>query len=196
MLAAGAGGEIFERLHQPAVLGEPAFGILLGKLGLLGLEVEALRYAPFLAVAAEIGVILPLFQIGLESDPDDLLAVGPSAVTVAAIGGAAPLTLGIAVSSVFVPEDVAWYAHPFAGHTLAATSVGIAARGRIEKAESKLVPGAAVVDGILGLVILAFMPGSVHSADRAMSASFSLMPLILIGVKAVGVSMIPAKRWG
>jgi len=191
LLAARAGGEIFERLNQPAVLGELVFGILLGNLGLLGLEVEALRDTPFLAVAAEIGVILLLFQVGLECDLDDLLAVGPSAVTVAVIGVAAPLALGFAVSSLFMPEDVAWYAHLFVGATLAATSVGITARvlkdlELIEKAESKLVLGAAVVDDILGLVILAFMLGLVHSADQGTSAGFSLMPLILIGVKAVG----------
>lgn len=191
LLAARAGGEIFERLNQPAVLGELVFGILLGNLGLLGLEVEALRDIPFLAIAAEIGVILLLFQVGLECDLDDLLAVGPSAVTVAVIGVAAPLALGFAVSSVFMPEDVAWYAHLFVGATLAATSVGITARvlkdlDLIEKAESKLVLGAAVVDDILGLVILAFMLGLVHSADQGMGASFSVMPLILIGVKAVG----------
>ena len=191
LLAARAGGEIFERLNQPAVLGELVFGILLGNLGLLGLEVEALRDIPFLAIAAEIGVILLLFQVGLECDLDDLLAVGPSAVTVAVIGVAAPLALGFAVSAVFMPEDVAWYAHLFVGATLAATSVGITARvlkdlDLIEKAESKLVLGAAVVDDILGLVILAFMLGLVHSADQGMGASFSVMPLILIGVKAVG----------
>ncbi|MYB50758.1 MAG: cation:proton antiporter [Acidobacteriia bacterium] len=191
LLAARAGGEIFERLNQPAVLGELVFGILLGNLGLLGLQAEALPDTPFLAVAAEIGVILLLFQVGLECDLDDLLAVGPSAVTVAVIGVAAPLALGFAVSSVFMPEDVAWYAHLFVGATLAATSVGITARvlkdlELIEKPESKLVLGAAVVDDILGLVILAFMLGLVHSADQGTSASFSLMPLILIGVKAVG----------
>ena len=107
------------------------------------------------------------------------------------IGVAAPLALGFAVSSVFMPEDVAWYAHLFVGATLAATSVGITARvlkdlDLIERAESKLVLGAAVVDDILGLVILAFMLGLVHSADQGMGASFSVMPLILIGVKAVG----------
>ena len=191
LLAARAGGEIFERLNQPAVLGELVFGILLGNLGLLGLQAEALRDTPFLAVAAEIGVILLLFQVGLECDLDDLLAVGPSAITVAVIGVAAPLAMGFAVSSVFMPEDVSWYAHLFVGATLAATSVGITARvlkdlELVEKAESKLVLGAAVVDDILGLVILAFMLGLVRSADQGTSASFSLMPLILIGVKAVG----------
>ncbi len=191
LLAAKTGGEIFERLKQPAVLGELVFGILLGNLGLLGIEVEALRDIPFLAVAAEIGVILLLFQVGLECDLDDLVAVGPSAVTVAVIGVAAPLALGFAVSYAFMPEDATWHAHLFVGATLAATSVGITARvlkdlGLIERAESKLVLGAAVVDDILGLVILAFMLGLVRSADQGLPAGFSLMPIILIGVKAVG----------
>ena len=191
LLAAKVGGEVFEQLKQPAVLGELVFGILLGNLGLLGLGVGVLADAPFLAVAAEIGVILLLFQVGLECDLDDLLAVGPSAVAVAVVGVAVPLLLGFAVSYTFMPEDVAWYVHLFVGATLAATSVGITARvlkdlGLMEKAESKLVLGAAVVDDILGLVILAFLLALVHSADQGASASFSLMPIVFIGVKAVG----------
>ena len=191
LLGAKVGGGIFERLKQPAVLGELVFGILLGNLGLLGLGVQALRDTPFLAVTAEIGVILLLFQVGLECDLDDLLAVGPSAITVAVVGVAAPLLLGAAVSAAFMPEDVAWYVHLFVGATLAATSVGITARvlkdlGLIEKPESKLVLGAAVVDDILGLVILAFMLGLVRSADQGISVDFSLLPIFLIGVKAIG----------
>ena len=191
LLGAKVGGGIFERLKQPAVLGELVFGILLGNLGLLGFGVEALRDAPFLAMAAEIGVILLLFQVGLECDLDDLLAVGPSAVTVAVVGVAAPLLLGCAVSAAFMPEDVAWYVHLFVGATLAATSVGITARvlkdlNLIERAESKLVLGAAVVDDILGLVILAFMLGLVRSADQGLSVDFSVVPILLIGVKAIG----------
>ncbi len=192
LLAAKVGGEIFERLNQPAVLGELVFGIVLGNLGLLGVEVvEALKEAPFLVIAAEIGVILLLFEVGLSCDLDDLLAVGPSAVTVAVIGVIAPLGLGYAVSTFFMPEDVEWYVHLFVGATLSATSVGITARvlkdlGKMDAPESRVVLGAAVVDDILGLVILAFMLGLVRSADAGGELEFSLLPIIVIGLKATG----------
>ena len=192
LLAAKIGGEVFERLKQPTVLGELVFGVLLGNLGLLGIEaVQVLKDAPFLSIAAEIGVILLLFEVGLSFELEDLQAVGLSAVLVAGIGVAAPLALGFAVSSMFMPEDVAWYGHLFVGATLAATSVGITARvlkdlGRIEDRESKLVLGAAVVDDVLGLVILAFMLGLVRSADEGGEVEVALVPILLIGMKAVG----------
>ena len=128
-MAAKVGGEQIERLNQPAVLGELLVGVALGNAGLAGVELfDALETAPFLAVAAEIGVILLLFEVGLDSNLDELLAVGASAVAVAALGVAAPLALGYAVSAVFMPGGGAWYAHLFLGATLAATSVGITAR--------------------------------------------------------------------
>ena len=129
LVAAKLGGELMERLNQPAVLGELLFGIVLGNIGLTGIELfDALKTAPFLAIAAEIGVILLLFQVGLESNLDELLAVGASAVGVAVLGVVAPIALGYAVSAVFMPGDTAWYVHLFLGATLAATSVGITAR--------------------------------------------------------------------
>ena len=192
MLLAANGGEVFERLKQPTVLGELVFGVILGSLGLLGIEaITDLKDAPFLSIAAEIGVILLLFEVGLSFELEDLQAVGASAVLVAAVGVVAPLGLGYLVSRAFMPEDVEWYVHLFVGATLAATSVGITARvlkdlGRVESAESKLVLGAAVVDDVLGLVILAFMLGVVRSVDEAGEAEFALVPILLIGIKAVG----------
>ena len=169
LVAAKVGGELVERLRQPAVLGELVAGILLGNLALAGIEVfEPLKTAPFLPIAAEIGVILLLFQVGLESELDELLAVGASAVAVAVLGVAAPVALGYAVSSAFTPGGGTWYAHLFLGAALAATSVGLTARvlkdiGRLDAPESNLILGAAVVDDILGLVVLAVVLGLTHA---------------------------------
>ena len=100
LVAAKIGGELVERLNQPAVLGELLFGIVLGNIGLTGIEFfDALKTAPFLAIAAEIGVILLLFQVGLDSNLDELLEVGASAVGVAVLGVVAPVALGYAVSA-------------------------------------------------------------------------------------------------
>lgn len=192
LVAAKIGGELFERIKQPAVLGELVIGIVLGNLGLAGVDVfEALKEAPFLAIAAEIGAILLLFQVGLESNLDKLVAVGPSALAVAVLGVLAPIGLGYAASSVFMPEDAAWYVHLFVGATLAATSVGITARvlhdiGQMESRESRIIMGAAIVDDVLGLIILAFVLGLVGSEDAGGAAEFGLLTLAVILAKAIG----------
>ena len=192
LVAAKVGGEFVERLNQPAVLGELIVGILLGNLALAGIGVfEPLKTAPFLPIAAEIGVVLLLFQVGLESELDELLAVGASAVAVAVLGVAAPVALGYAVSSVFLPGGAAWYVHLFLGATLAATSVGLTARvlkdiGRLDAPESNLILGAAVVDDILGLIVLAIVLGLVHAADAGGAIEISAGPILLIVVKAAG----------
>ena len=129
--------------------------------------------------------------MGLESELDELLAVGASAVAVAVLGVVAPLALGYGVSSAFLPGDGSWYVHLFLGATLAATSVGLTARvlkdiGRMDAPEAKVVLGAAVVDDILGLIVLAIILGLVHAADAGGALSISVGPLLLIVVRAVG----------
>ena len=191
LVAAKVGGELVERLNQPAVLGELLFGIVLGNIGLLGFEAfDALTATPFLAIAAEIGVILLLFQVGLESNLDELLAVGASAVGVAVLGVVAPVALGYAVSALFMP-DAAWYVHLFLGASLAATSVGITARvlkdlGVADARESRVILGAAIVDDVLGLIVLAIVLGLVASADAGGTAAISVGPLLFIVAEAVG----------
>ena len=192
LVAAKVGGELIERLGQPAVLGELVVGIVLGNLALTGIEVfEPLQTAPFLPIAAEIGVILLLFQVGLESEIEELMAVGASAVAVAVLGVVAPVALGYYVSSAFMPGGAAWYAHLFLGATLAATSVGLTARvlkdiGRLDAPESNLILGAAVVDDILGLIVLAIVLGFVHAADAGGAIEVSAGPILLIVLKAAG----------
>lgn len=191
LVAANLGGELFERLHQPPVLGELLFGIVIGNLSLVGLEmVEGFKTDPSLAVVAEIGVVLLLFQVGLESDLGELLAVGRSAVSVAVLGVIVPVALGYAVSNAFMPEEAAWYMHLFIGTTLAATSVGITARvlrdiGQVNAPEAKVILGAAVVDDILGLIVLAFVLDLVHSVDTGNAADMALLPILWIPCKAV-----------
>ena len=171
LLAAKIGGELFERWSQPAVLGELVSGILIGNLGLAGITaLDGWKTNESLALVAEIGVILLLFEVGLESELGELLAVGKSAAAVAALGVIAPVVLGYSVSSWFLPGSQ-WYVHLFAGATLAATSVGITARvlrdlGKIDTGEARIILGAAVLDDVLGLVILAVVSGLVRSMMR------------------------------
>ena len=190
LIAAKLGGELFERLGQPAVLGELVLGMILGNLTLVGIGfMEVIQNDQMIALAAELGVILLLFEVGLESNVDELLAVGSSAAAVAVLGVIAPVLLGYGVSMWFLPEE-AWYVHLFVGATLAGTSVGITARvlkdmGKMQAKESKIILGAAVVDDVLGLIILAVVSGIVRSVGAGGSAEVNVMEVGMIIGKAI-----------
>ncbi|WP_010585902.1 cation:proton antiporter [Schlesneria paludicola] len=174
LFAAKAGGAIAVRLRQPAVLGELLVGVLLGNLLLAGFDgVEFLRPASpadhgtqvtglvalTLDMLARIGVILLLFEVGLESSVRDMVKVGWSSLLVAILGVVAPFSLGWFVGQWMLPNH-SWHVHLFLGATLSATSVGITARvfkdlGKSDTDVAKIVLGAAVIDDVLGLVLLA-----------------------------------------
>ena len=173
IIAAGKlGGELLGRLRQPPVLGELMMGVVLGNLSLFGVTaLEPLRNSEMLRVVAEIGAILLLFEVGVESDLVQLLAVGWSSLVVATLGVIAPMALGYFVSAHLVP-DAGWLSHLFVGGTLTATSVGITARvlkdlGKANTKEARIILGAAVADDVIGLVVLAVVSGLVAGATVA-----------------------------
>jgi Kef-type K+ transport system membrane component KefB len=190
LLAAKVGGELFEAWNQPAVLGELVLGVALGNLYLFGIDaLEPFKNDPGLMLFGEIGVILLLFEVGLESDLSELIAVGPTAMFVAILGVVAPIGLGYGTSAWFLP-DAEWYVHLFAGATLAATSVGITARvlkdlRKMDTKEARIILGAAVVDDVLGLIILAVVSGIITSIGVGSSSEISLVPVLIIILKAV-----------
>jgi Kef-type K+ transport system membrane component KefB len=153
-------GELAVRIGQSSVLGELLAGVLVGP-SLLGL----VHQTETLTLLGEIGVMLLLFEVGLESDLQSFLRVGPSAAIVALIGVAVPFALGYGVAAMlhFPPLQAI-----FIGATLTATSVAISARvlsdlGRLQSREGNIILGAAVLDDILGLVILSVMVGLAES---------------------------------
>lgn len=203
LVVAKIAGEVFERLKQPAVLGELAAGILIGNLILVGFTTaEPLKTNAIIAALAELGVIILLFEVGLESDLKEMIEVGWSSLLVALVGVVAPFFLGWAVSAYFNPEEPQ-LVHVFIGATLCATSVGITARvfkdlGKLATREARIILGAAVIDDVLGLLILATVAGAIRAAatggvlsvfDVGMIALKSL--LFLIGAIAVGHFLIP-----
>ena len=106
LVAAKAGGEIFERLKQPAVLGELIAGIVIGNLVIFGFTgAEVLKSHETIAALAELGVIILLFEVGLESDLKEMMEVGWSSLLVALVGVVAPFLLGWAVSAYFIPAE-------------------------------------------------------------------------------------------
>ncbi|HLA09302.1 MAG TPA: cation:proton antiporter [Pyrinomonadaceae bacterium] len=189
LLVAKLGGEIFERLKQPAVLGELIGGMVIGNLALVGLTaVDALKTDTIIAAIAEIGVIILLFEVGLESDLKEMMEVGWSSLLVAALGVIAPFFLGWGVSAYFLPDE-SRLVHIFIGATLCATSVGITARvfkdiGKLSTREARIILGAAVIDDVLGLLILAVVAGAIRAA--AAGTVLSMMEVIVIAAKAVG----------
>src|ERR1044072_7392043 len=103
LAAAKLGAELFERFRQPAVLGELLAGIIIGNLVLLGFTAaEPLKTDGVIAALAQIGVILLLFEVGLESDLGEMMAVGWSSLFVAVTGVVAPFFLGWGVAAYFL----------------------------------------------------------------------------------------------
>ena len=202
LLAAKLGGEAFERLSMPSVLGELVVGMVLGNLFLIGFTgFESLKSDRGLEMTAEVGVILLLFEVGLESKLHELMEVGKSAMLVAILGVVAPMLLGYGVSSFFLPE-AGWYVHLFIGATLAATSVGITARvlqdlHKTKSKEARIILGAAVVDDVMGLIILAVVSGLVTSIGGSGEASVKLLPVLWIIGKALFflAGVIIGGRW-
>ena len=186
LLAAKIGGDLCERIKQPAVLGELIFGVIIGNLYLLGFSgFEHIKHHLSIEMFAEIGVIILLFEVGLESNLKEMISVGMVSFIVAMLGVVTPFLLGWGVSAIFLPE-ASIYVHIFIGATLTATSVGITARvlkdmNKLQYRESKIILGAAVIDDILGLVILAIVTGIISSANAGSGSNSSLGILLIIG---------------
>ncbi len=188
LLTAKIAGELFERFGQPAVLGELIAGIILGNLMLVGFPAaEWIKTDGVIAGLAQIGVILLLFEVGLESDLGEMLEVGWSSLFVALAGVIVPFFLGWGVSAYFLPAE-SRLVHIFIGAVLCATSVGITARvlkdmGKLRLRESRIILGAAVIDDVVGLLILATVVGAVAAA--ASGASLSVVHVVWLAAKAV-----------
>lgn len=150
--------EIFERLRQPAVVGEILAGILIGPSVLKLVEPNEIT-----SVLAEVGVIFLLFTVGLETQAKDLFRVGTRALLVAVLGVVVPFFLGFGLMEWL---GYAWLGDHtriesiFVGAALVATSVGITARvlgemGLLDLQVSRIILAAAVIDDVLGLLVLA-----------------------------------------
>lgn len=205
LLLAKLGGDLMERVKQPAVLGELLLGVVLGNLALFGVWEgfgAFIRHDIVLEALGEIGVVLLLFQIGLESSVKEMGKVGLSAFLVAAMGVIAPFFLGFGISYLFF-RDVDVMVHVFIGAVLCATSVGITARvlqdiGKLDTKEAKIILGAAVVDDVLGLVVLAVVQGAITAKNAGVSLEAAQIAVIVfkasaffIGSIALGIFLSP-----
>lgn len=214
-LAAKLAAELFERIHQPPVIGELLAGILIGPyaLGLIGLPDDGLLDAfhgdavsaqeavnLVYHLVAELGIVVLLFFVGLETRIADILRVGGRAGVVAILGVTIPFALGYGLMGPIL-------GHPtvesiFVGAALVATSVGITARvlrdlGVIASTESRIILGAAVIDDILAMVILAIVAGlattgSVSAFQIGTIAGQALLFTVFVALVGVGA----VRRYG
>jgi Kef-type K+ transport system membrane component KefB len=184
LAAAKLCGELAERLGQPAVLGEMVGGVLIGVsgLGLIDPHQETIH------LLAELGVVLLLFMIGLETDLKKLLSVGVASTSVALVGVALPFLLGYLVGHFLGYSQLLSI---YLGAALTATSVGITARvfsdlGHLQTREAQVILGAAVIDDILGLIILAVV-GELASGQTITASTVAKTSAIAFGFVAVAV---------
>jgi len=203
LVAAKVGGDVAVRLGQPPVLGELVAGVILGNLQLVNIPwFHSYTTDTSIDVLAQLGVIILLFEVGLESTVRDMMRVGVSSLFVATLGVVTPFVLGWGVGAILLPEHSA-YAHAFLGAALTATSVGITARvltdlNRSRTREARIILGAAVIDDVMGLVILAIVSAAIFAADRGQPFAYGSIAVILGkavlflgGALALGVTLSP-----
>lgn len=219
--ASKLGGEISIRLNLPPVLGELVGGVVIGvsafhlllfpesgasasdslliqllqktsSLTDAGAQGVFAAQSEVISVLSELGVIILLFEIGLESDLKELIRVGPQAAIVAVVGVVAPFTLG--TTGLIYLFHVPTIPAVFAGAALTATSIGITAKvlaeiNRLNSEEGQIIIGAAVLDDILGIIVLAVVASLVKTGEIQLanivyliiSAATFLIGAIMIG---------------
>ena len=191
LVAAKLLGELAERMGQPAVLGELLAGVLLGG-SVLGVVPTAGAMGEVVHVLAQLGVVLLLFEIGLETDLREMFRAGPAALAVATVGVVLPFFFGFLYWA-YVPHAASGgstdltTAAIFVGATLTATSVGITARvlsdlQRMSTLEARIIIGAAVIDDVFGLVILSVVSG--------LAAGAAVAPLSILRIFTVAVGFL------
>lgn len=195
ILFAAKMGNIVERFKQPAVVGELLAGVVLSIVGYLGLSIIGdIRSSEIIQFIGEFGAILLLFAIGLESNIADFKKVGSSALAVALIGVVLPMIAGAWVlAPIFFPNEGS-IGHLFLGASLVATSVGITASvfksmKILKSRPAQTVLGAAVIDDVLGLIVLAVVSALAAGGDisAGLVATLSLKAFgFLIGALLIG----------
>jgi Kef-type K+ transport system membrane component KefB len=183
-------GELAQRLGQPTVLGELLAGILLGG-SVLGVLDPA---SPVIRALSEIGVLVLLFEIGLHTDVRSLARVGGASLTVASVGVAVPFALGYVVATLL---GISTLPAIVCGAALTATSVGISARvlsdlGQLERPEGQIVLGAAVIDDVIGLIILSVVAQIVAGGgiDTILIARTTIVAVGFIAIALIGGSFV------
>ena len=181
LLAAKLAAELFERIRQPAVVGEIIAGIVIGPSVL-----SLVQPTEVLDALAEIGVIFLLFTVGLETRPSDIFKVGRTATLVAVLGVFVPFVAGWGLLSLWPGHS--WIEATFLGAAMVATSVGITARvlsnlGLISAEASRVILAAAVIDDVIGLLVLALV-------SSLATGQVNYLGIVFIAVLAIGFTFL------
>ncbi len=188
LLVSAKFGGVIERYGQPSVVGELLAGIILSVLGYLGIGIiNDMRHSVSMEFFAELGAVILLFQIGLESNISQMRKVGIRALIVALIGVIAPFTLGAYLIGPMMFPNLSQITYLFIGASLVATSVGITAGvyqslGIMRMKASQTVLGAAVIDDVLGLLVLAVV--------SAMATGGEITPWFVINLTLKAVAFL------
>jgi Kef-type K+ transport system membrane component KefB len=175
--------EVFERVGQPGIVGEILAGVLIGPYVLGWLAPNEV-----LSILSDLGVMFLLFRVGLEVKASELMKVGGTALVVALAGVILPFFMGWGICTLWGEPRIESI---FTGAAMVATSVGItaqvlAARGLLDRRASKIILAAAVVDDVLGLIVLAFVSGLARN-------SVQYLDLAITGTLAMGFTLLIAK---
>jgi len=190
-------GELAAYLRAPSVIGEIIAGLILGPTLLGFIEPEGL-----IRVLAEIGIILLLFQVGLETDIGELASSGLKSIVVAIAGFVLPLVGCFALSYYWFELDL--LVSCLIAGTMTATSIGITMRtlsdlGRGQSQEGRIILGAAVLDDIMGVLLLAILfnfvtSGTVDLAGTAKILLFMVVFFMIAPAMAKSISYV-IHRW-
>ena len=192
LLAAKIGDELFKRLGQPSLIGEILAGVIVGPavLGLYRINEETLLFA-------EIGVVMLLFRVGLETRLHELVQVGPSALAVGGMGVLLPFAGGF-VLAISLGQPL--HGAIFLAAALVATSVGITSqvlsdRGALATVSGRVVLGAAVIDDVLAMLILAVATGmATGGVDAGRVATLLALALAFVGIVLLGGTRVLQRR--
>lgn len=186
LVAVKLAGHLSQRLGQPSVFGKLLVGVILGP-AVLGW----LHQTPLLKELSEIGVILLMFLAGLETDLDEFRRAGPRATAVAMAGVLLPLAGGwLTALGWGLPTTTALYM----GTLLVATSVSISVQtlrelGKLRTREGVTILAAAVLDDVLGLIVLSLVLGLQAGATAAAAGAVGMSPLLAVALLMVKITL-------
>ena len=185
-VAAQIGAEIAQRVRLPGVVGEIVAGCLIGPSVLGWIPPDEIAHGTPIEVLSEVGVVLLLFAVGLETRLDDLKKVGRSAFLVGVLGVVVPFALGSLWAHY---EGYDWTKSLFVAAAFVATSAGITARvlrelGALQRIESRVILGAAVIDDILAMLLLGVVT-SLQTGGGVQVGSLALVLAQAVGFVAI-----------
>ena len=194
-LSAKVGGELAVRLKLPAVTGELAVGLALAALHGAWPRVPDVAGSPAAELLGGLGVVVLMFAVGLESTVPQMLKVGAASLRVALVGVVVPMAAGLAGAWLLLPREAPFVLDLFIGACLCATSIGISAQVLREKGaagslEGRIIVGAAVVDDVLGLLVLVAVSGLVGAAQGgSLGPGLARTLLLALGFLAAALTL-------